>query len=139
MKFIADETFQFRGLHRTGVTLTVTEEMVRAEIDKGKHKRKSGSRRRWLSGLLEHCSPANQETANFVDKFTGDKTEPIEKKDNEKDDSIEIREIRAELDTLGIAYHPRLGVVKLRLELIKAKKATGLKKEDTKEETIIKD
>lgn len=135
MKLIANTAFQFRGIRREGATLTVADAILKEEIKKGKHP-KSGH---WMSGLLEHCTPANQETADFIEKFTGKKNTPVVKKGDEVDNSQEIREIRAELETLGVAFHPKLGLPKLRLAIIKARKETGIKKETAKEEITIED
>jgi len=140
MKLIANENFQFRGMHREGVTLTVPEDILRSEIEKGRHPNKVRGRHAWISGLVEHCTPANQETSDFIESLTEEKLKPVETSDDEKDDSDDIRGIRAEFDLMGKAFDKRWQLKRLRTELIKAKRSVGETKDDVrKSETEIKD
>ena len=139
MKLISNENFQFRGIHRVGVTLTVSEGMLREELEKGRHPGLKQGRHPWMSGLIEHTTPANQETADIIEGFSGEKEAPIKKKHNEKDYSDEIRDIRAEFESLGKAYNKRLGIKKLRLAIIKARKEVGQAKNKVEVEETIED
>lgn len=125
MKLIVNENFQFRGMHRAGTTLTVPESVLEAEIEKGKHPNKIRGRHRWLSGLLEHCTPANQETSDFIELMTDEKFPPVQESGDEEDHSDEIRDIRAEFDLMGKAYDKRWQIKRLRDELVKAKREFG--------------
>jgi len=128
MKLIANENFQFRGMHRAGVTLTVPESMLKEEIGKGKHPTIVRKKERWMSGLIQHTTPANQETADFIEKHTKVKVSPVEDKSNENDDSDEIREIRAEFESLGKAFDKRWQINRLRNEIEKARREAGEQK-----------
>ena len=140
MKLIVNESFQFKGVHRQGVTLTVSEDMLRSEIKKGRHHIAIRGRLRWLSGLMEHCTPANHETADFIESLTKVKVVPDKVKVNEVDDSDEIRAIRAEFDTMGKAYDKRWQIKRLRNEIVKARLASGEEKADKPQvETSIED
>lgn len=130
MKLIANENFQFRGLHRAGVTLTVPAALLLSEIEKGRHLEEKKGRHPWMSGLLEHCTPANQATADFIEEKSGAKIDPIDAAHDESDDSDEIREIRAEFDAMGKAYDKRWKVETLRNRLVEAKKEFGARRHE---------
>jgi len=139
MKLIVSETFQFRGVHRSGSVLTVPTKLLTTEIERGKHPEIVKGVERWNSGLMEHCIPADEETAEFIADVIAGK--PIIKntdKKKKKDDSKAIREVWAEFDLMGKAYDKRWRLPRLTSELIKAKKAVGdIRKAKAKEETII--
>ena len=139
MKLIVSETFQFRGIHRSGTELTVSATLLKTEIERGKHPEIVKGVESWNSGLMEHCLPANDETAEFITDIIAGK--PIMKntdKKKKKNDSKAIREIWAEFDLMGKAYDKRWRLKRLTQELTKAKKAVGdIRKAKAKEETII--
>ncbi|MDA3835561.1 MAG: hypothetical protein PF495_19490 [Spirochaetales bacterium] len=140
MKLIANENFQVRGMHRAGVTLTVSKQMLTDELKKGRHPNEIRGRHAWMSGLIEHCTPANDETANFISEFTGEKeVETDHPKHDENDNSDEIREIRAKFDAIGKAYDKRWQLERLRNEIVKAEKAVGEPIKDKEESLNIKE
>lgn len=120
-KFLVNELFQYGGLiRRDGQIITITEDALKEEAAKGKHE-KTG---KFLSGLLNHCVPADEKTAGLIEKLTGVKQEVPEEMDDKDDD--EVTPLRKEFDEMGAAYDPRWGVNKLKRELIKEKKLRGL-------------
>jgi len=122
MKFHVDRTFQFKGrIIREGNTLDVTKAVVEEEIAKGKHPKQMGV---FLSGLLNYCLPADEETAAFVSKGTGFKVEVVEE-ESDKESPDEITSLRVAFGEIGAAYDRRWGLQKLRNELLKAKKTRG--------------
>ena len=126
MKLIVNENFQFRGMHRQGMTLTVSKEMLIDELNKGRHPNEVRGRHAWMSGLIEHTTPANDETADFINAFLGvDTVEPALLEHDDNDDSDEMRDIRARFDSLGKAYDKRWQIKRLRLEIVKAEKEIG--------------
>lgn len=134
MKLIVNENFQFKGVRRAGATLTISSDFLEKEIKKGRHENVKRGRHPWLSGLLEHCIPANQSTADFISKVSGKTVEPLKEEHNEEDDSEEIMELRAEFEAMGKGYDKRWKLETLRNRLIKAKKETGLQEEKDQEE-----
>ena len=122
MKFHVERTFQFKErIIREGSTIDVLKADVEKEIAKGKHPKYA---KVFLSGLLNYCMPANDETAAFVSKGTGVKIEAAEEEsDGESPD--EITSLRTSFDELGAAYDRRWGLEKLRNELLKAQKLRG--------------
>ena len=139
MKLIANENFQFRGIYRAGTTITVPESILLEEIKKGKCESKRNGYFPWMSGLLEHCIPANEETARFIEKHSGERVTPAVEDHDEIDDSDEIRDIRAEFDSLGKAYDKRWQLKRLRNEILGARISAGEQKENPKVEKTIKD
>ena len=121
MKLIVNENFQYNGMRRAGTTLTISAIMLKDEVAKGKHND------RWVSGLISHCSPVDNETSKLLYKITGDVAYMIE--DVDVDDGVnletEIKNIRAEFDLLGKAYNPKWQLKKLQAELIRARKEVG--------------
>ena len=113
--------FQYRGMFiRAGeepedATITVKAEELREEADRGRHPKT----KRWLSPLLNHCQPADEEAARIMG------AEPV-KIAAEPDDENEIEDVRAEFDALGKAYDRRWGLDRLRIELKKARKEVGV-------------
>ena len=139
MKLLVNEAFQFRGIHREGSTLTVSSDFLEKEIKRGRKENKNKvDRASWLSGLMEFCTPANQETSDFIKKLTGKDSEPENKKEDEIDDSEEILDIRGQFNDIGKAYDKRWRLKRLRNELLKAKKEVGeeRKEMDQKQETL---
>ena len=122
MKFVVNNNFQWKGLHKAEAILTVPASMVADEIEKGKHPEKFRGKERWMSGLLEHCTPANKETADFIEEKTGELLPTPDPGDDDESDAKEIVAIRAEFDGMGKAYNKKLGLKKLREALIVAKR-----------------
>lgn len=128
MQFFVNESFQFQGQFiRGGGSLSISEDQLKAEITRGKHPTKK--KERWLSGVLTHCSPADDATAAFITKATAGELKPEVASDSPaevKDDPDEIEGLRKEFDDLGAAYDRRWGLEKMRNELLKAKKHRGM-------------
>jgi hypothetical protein len=128
--FNVNENFQFGGgVQRAGLILDVGDSMVITECEKGLHK--SGKP---LSGLLNHCSPADEATAKLVAKYLkgakAGKEEKAELSDKEKaeiaaKEEEEIVSIQKEMDELGKAYDKRWGIKRFRDEVIKARKESA--------------
>ena len=125
MKLIVNETFQHNGVHREGAILTVSQSYLENEIKKGRKKRKKFNRYPWISGIMEHCTAANDKTADFLNEFSDTKVKVKENPAREEDDAEEILDIRAEFDKLGKAYDKRWGIKRLRNEIIKARIEAG--------------
>ena len=122
MKFHVERTFQFKErIIREGSTIEVLKADVEKEIAKGKHPKQVGV---FLSGLLNYCLPADEETAAFVSKGMGVKVEVVEE-ENDEESPDEITSLRVAFDEIGAAYDRRWGLQKLRNELLKAKKTRG--------------
>lgn len=120
-KFTANTTFQYaNAIRREGSTLTVDKDMLQVEIDMGKHPDTG----RPMSGLLNHCSPADEDTTDLVQGFSQPKEQALELCDEEK--AARVKEIQAEMDEMGVAYHPAWKLSRMEKELIKAKKEKGL-------------
>ena len=112
--FIVRDTFQFGSSRRSGTVLTVPEEVVKAEIALGKHEKT----KKPISGLLNHCSPADDATEAMLADFTGAKKPEQET----KEESAVIRKnLMAEFDALGVPYDRRWSNERLEMELKKAK------------------
>lgn len=139
MKLIVNDNFQYRGFRRAGTVLTVPDAILEEEIKKGRKKTKKQGRYPWISGLLEHCSPVNQETADFIEKSSGHAIDPVVDKSDEEDDSAEIKEIWAEFESLGKACDKRWKLPRLRNELAKVKKMIGEEKEQTVRTETVKE
>ena len=136
MKLIVNENFQYRGFRRVGTILTLASMILVDEFKKGKHPETG----KYISGLLEHCSPADKETENFLNKLlNGEKVEVSSKvtANNDSDNGKEIRDLWAEFETLGTAYDRRWGVDRLRNELKKAKILAGQEKDEQEKTEII--
>lgn len=132
-KFIVDENFQFGGsLRRAGASLEVDDFATLAEQAKGENEETGKP----ISGLINHCSPADSYTEDLLagrikpkrDAATAEK----EKLKNAKEKEIE--RLRGEFDKLGKAYNPKWAIDKLQKELKAAKKEAG----DTKKDAPVK-
>ncbi len=124
-KLIVSENFTHKDvLYRAGAILTVDNAELKSEIDKGFHPKREG---RYLSGLMTHCTPADDATAAFISKVTG--KEVAAAGEGEEDAAAvmeEIASLRKEFDAMGAAFDNRWGVPRLKNELIKAKKMRGV-------------
>lgn len=119
-KFITNTVMQFGGLtRRAGVTLEVSREILDQEIAKGLHRNGKPN-----SGLLNHCSPADDETAELCKKLKAPVNE-LPDDVSEEDKKAEIEKIMKEMDEMGKSYDRRWGVERFRKELLKAQKETG--------------
>lgn len=119
-KFIVNTTFEFSGMiRREGSELTVAKEMLQQEIAQGKHPDNG----RPLSGLLNHCSPADDTTAELVDGLCIPKPDVVELSEEQKADRLGV--IKEEMDAMGAAYHPGWKLTRFEKELIKARKEKG--------------
>lgn len=111
-KFIVTETFQFGGdIRKAGSILTISKDDLEKELALGKHP-KNG---KYLSGLLNHCEPEDDATAETVaDAEPGD------------EEAVRMAFIQAEMDKMGAAYDRRWQLPRMENELVKAKKTRGL-------------
>lgn len=135
MKMLVNETFQHNGVRRADSTLSMSKGLLLAEIEKGRKTitKKNGDKvERWLSGILQHCIPANDETSDFIEKHSGKKVKPAKEEHDVADDSEEIKDVRQQITDLGKSFHPRAGLKKLKDLLIKVKKEAGEMKEAPK-------
>lgn len=114
-------SFQYKGrIVKSGelvgdAVLTVPLDDLKKEKAKGKNK-ETGN---WLSPLLNHCEPADNEAAKV---FGVDQVE----REEEKDDTKEIEQVQAEFDKIGKAYDKRWKLPRLKNELLKAQKEIGV-------------
>lgn len=131
-KFEVEENFQFGGgLRIAGTILEISDTQALTEKGKGKHEDKAKDK--WLSGLLNHCSPADGHTKDLLaGKVKPQKEMSDEKAQLEVEKEREIKRLKAEFDGLGIAYNPKWAVDKLQKELKTAKKRVGEQKESPK-------
>lgn len=143
-KLFIRQNFQFAGkVYRTNEDgneiLTIGVSRIKEEIAKGKHP-KTG---KWLSGVLNHCEPADTLARRLIlgedsdpDEVEAEVAEAEESEhkdpegavieDPELDPESEERQaIYAEFDRIGKAYDRRWKLQTLRNNLVKAKKETG--------------
>ncbi len=121
-RFYVNENFQFRGqINRAGMILTTSDDDVKVEIAKGLHPKT----KRPMSGLLSHCSPADDKTAALLADVEGAVKEVVEQEEELTDDESELTAARQEMDALGAAYDRRWGLPRMQNELIKARKLRG--------------
>lgn len=128
--FNVNNNFQFGGgVQRAGLILEVGDSMVITEAEKGLHE--SGKP---LSGLLNHCTPADDATARLVAKYLKgakvEKEEKVELSDEEKaeiaiKEKEEIAAIHKEMDELGKAYDKRWKLKRLTQAVIQARKESA--------------
>lgn len=117
-EFIVREMCQVGGeIRREGSVLTMGKADVKREIALGKHP-KSG---KWLSAILNHCEPNDDDTYEMV---FGEA--PEEPEDNTAKDAARVEEIRAEMDELGVSWDRRWQLKRLENELVAAKKIKGV-------------
>ena len=118
MKLHIVENFQWRGqIYRAGDkpedrNININKATLLAEMDKGKHPETG----KFLSPVLNHCIPGDEETAEILGG---------EAPKEEKDEKEEIEAVRAEFDLIGKAYDRRWQLKRLTAELVKAQKETG--------------
>lgn len=119
--FIVNTIMQFGGLtRRTGSTLEVDRETLELEIAKGLHRNGKPN-----SGLLNHCSPADDETAALCKKLHAPVAEaPAEMTEEEKKEAI--AKLQAEMDEIGVECDRRWGLERMRKEIVKAKIEKGV-------------
>ncbi len=124
-KFHVDKTFQFGGdIRQAGSILTISKADLEKEIARGRKdvKQPDGSVKqtgKWLSGLLNHCSPEDDGAAATV-------AETVAEDEPGDEEAARIATIRAEMDEMGAAWDRRWKLPKLENELVKAKKVRGL-------------
>jgi len=135
--FFIRENFQHKGrVYRTNemgdATLEVSNAHLAEELKLGTHP----TSKKPLSGLLNHCVPADDATRALVDpEFAKEynkkskaeiEAEKQEAATDKKAAEMDAKEaIYAEFDEMGKAYNRSWGLKRLKDELIKAKKATG--------------
>lgn len=123
-KFIVNRAFQFGGaVRRENSILEISDAEVKTEIARGDHPDFPG---RPLSGLLNHCYPADDATAELVKDIIP--TKEIEEAPTDEEKQAELLALRGEFDALGKAYHPGWTLGRLKKELVKAKKEAGAPK-----------
>lgn len=118
--FIVNQSFQlFDSVRREGSTLTLDDAVVLQEIKKGKHPDNGKP----LSGLLNHCSPADDATM----RLCAGMCEEVKKDEPMTDEEIAARtaEIIKEMEAIGAAVNPGWKLSRLEKELTKAKKEKG--------------
>ena len=126
-KFNVDENFQFGGgLRISGTILEISDVQALDEKKKGKHDENS----KWLSGLMNHCTPTDTHTEDLL----AGKVKPQKEVSDEKAQLVdekerEVKRLRAEFDSLGVAYNPKWAMDKLQKELKVAKRVAGEQKE----------
>jgi hypothetical protein len=123
MLFIVINDFKFQGIIRkSGSVIDVQKKDVEIEIAKGKKQitQEDGTIKvgNWLSGLLNHCAPDDEEAELLISGEVKEKT--VDKTVSR------IQEIYAEMDELGAAYDRRWRIERLENELVKAKKLNGV-------------
>lgn len=122
-KFIVNTNFQFGGALRVaGANLTIGDSKVLKEQRKGKHK-KTGKP---LSGLLNHCEPANDHTVRLLkERKLSSSNEPEDEEGTEEDpEADEKTRLWGQFGELGKAYDKRWNVERLKQELKKVRKET---------------
>jgi hypothetical protein len=141
--FIVVNNFQFGGAIRVRDNfLEVPDHRVIEEVELGKHEENED---KWMSGLLNHCSPADQHTKDLIAgkaKPLLSAAEEIEAK-QEEEKQAEIKRLRGEFDKLGKAYNPRWAIDKLQKELVVARRSapvngTGAGKDAKPKKEVIK-
>jgi hypothetical protein len=135
-KLMVAESFIHKDVrYNAGTILTVSNDDLKAEIAKGFHPNPPGKDKktdprkngRYLSGLMTHCTPADDATAAFISKETGQEVAVADDGEEDADTLMaDIASLRSEFDAMGAAFDNRWGVPRLRNELIKAKKERGL-------------
>lgn len=124
-KFIVNETFQYgAGVKRTDEIIELSVDLVKIAMAKGKitriDKKTGKTTEKWASGLLNHCSPIDDFTAELVGK------EKVELEASETEEAERVALIKKELTALDVPYDGRWKLKKLETELIRAKKERGL-------------
>ena len=115
-KFKVMNGFIFKGsLRREGIILELSDVIVKQEIKKGNHP----DSKKPMSGLLNHCVPADDFTRELVQDVKGIKLDEVP---DEQSTEEEIEKLRKEFDKIGKAYHPAWRVARLKKELLKAQK-----------------
>jgi len=134
-------TFQHAGhFIRAGeepedATITVPADEFREERDRGRNPETG----RWLSGLLNHCEPADQVAAQIFEEDPGTPGPPSSKAKSARSTGLrqqakaernpevekELEELWAEFDAIGKAYDRRWSLARTRQELTRAKKEVG--------------
>lgn len=118
--FVSLNAFIHRGERiKEGIVLDVRDEDLIHEISLGKT-----ANGRYVSGLLNHCDPANDATADRIFALESENL-PKPKEDvkapTDNEVKAEIESIRIELGKLGKTFHHKWGLPKLKEELAKAK------------------
>jgi hypothetical protein len=120
-QFIATKSFEFKGaVRREGALLTMDNEDVKKEIALGRHTDTD----RPVSGILNHCIPADDATNELCKEFIS--VQEKEEEPTEEDIAARVKEIQDELDKIGVAFHRGWKLPRLEKELKKAKKEKGL-------------
>ena len=118
MEFIVREMCQVGGeIRREGSVLTMGKADVKRELALGKHS-KTG---KWISDILNHCEPADDETYEMIFGKA-----PEEPEDTPTTDADRVEGIRAEMDDLGVSWDRRWQLKRLENELVVAKKLKGV-------------
>lgn len=135
-KFIVDENFQFGGsLRRAQASLEVDDFATLAEQAKGENDETGKP----ISGLLNHCTPADEHTEGLLAGTIKPKRDAAaaQKENLANAKEKEIERLRGEFDKLGKAYNPRWAIDKLGKELKAAKKEAGVAKKDAPKKTEV--
>lgn len=118
MEFIVREMCQVGGeIRREGSVLTMGKSDVKRELALGKH----GKTGKWISAILNHCEPADDETYEMIFGKA-----PEEPEGTPTTDADRVETIRVEMDEMGAAYDRRWKLPRMENELVMAKKTRGI-------------
>lgn len=123
--FVVEENFQFRGALRVRDNyLEVPDQVMVEQVELGKHEDSD----KYISGLLNHCSPVDDHTRDLIDGKVKPKISASEAREAEAEvvKKKEIKRLRGEFDKLGKAFNPKWAIDKLQKELKLAKKSAGV-------------
>lgn len=136
-KLYIKESFQHNGkVYRTNeegnIGLKISAEKLKAEMALGKVTKviKGQEVERWVSGILNHCVPADREAKKII---LGEEFNEEEKSEGQTDEE-EKASIFAEFEKLGKAPDKRLSLPNLRDALKKARIEVGEQKEEEQKE-----
>lgn len=133
-EFRVDENFQFGGALRVVDSfLEVADHRVIDEMALGEHE-ETGKK---VSGLLNHCSPADDHTRDLVAGEVKPRPTDVEAQtaEAEKAKEKEINRLRGEFKKLGKAYNPKWAMDKLQKELKIAKRLAAEETPEPKKKT----
>lgn len=117
-EFIVREMAQIGGeIRREGSVLTMGKSDVKRELALGKHEKT----KKWISAILNHCEPADDETYEMIFGKAPEQDEISQ----EHKDAARTEEIREEMDALGVSWDRRWQLKRLENELIAARKLKG--------------
>ena len=128
-KLFIKTNFQHNGkVYRTNeegdVVLTILNKELENELALGKHPDTD----KYMSGVLNHCSPADADAKRIVngetvpDQLTD---EELQEQKKEAEEQTKKEKLYIEFDKIGKSYDKRWGLSTLRMQLGKARKEAG--------------